>query len=59
MAENLLAKALIDATVNGKIACTLALVDAGGIQNARSSSEVTDTSLPLEVLAAISREFSC
>ena len=59
MAEKLLATALIDATVDGKIACIFALVDAGGIQKARFSSEVTDTSLPLEVLAAVSSEFSC
>lgn len=59
MAEKFLATALIDATVDGKIACTFALVDACGIRKARFSCEVTDTSLPLEVLAAVSSEFSC
>ena len=57
--KKLPATALIDATVDGKIACTFALVDARGIRKARFSSEVTDTSLSLEVLAAVSSEFSC
>ena len=52
VAEKLLATALIGATVDGKIACTFALVDGRGIWKARFSSEVTHTLLPLEVLAA-------
>jgi len=53
VAEKLFEVALIDATVDGKIACTVALVDALGIQKAWFSSEVTDTSFPVSAFDVV------